>query len=172
MTTQSIANTLEIYFTDVFKRHEYKLYTLVASLTKSDEYAKDVVHDIFMKLWLQRSSIYSIEDIEMWLYNRAENKIIVFLQKTSSEKKLRDTLWINMRNCCADPVEEKVSDKEYSNIIDKAIDQLPPQRKRIYRLSKADGFNYQEFYNYIKNSRSNIKNQIDHLVYTVKGFFK
>ncbi|MFT3949354.1 MAG: sigma-70 family RNA polymerase sigma factor [Agriterribacter sp.] len=172
MTTQSIENTLEGYFTNIFKRHEYKLYTLVLSLTKSDEYAKDVVQDVFMKLWLQRTGIYSIENIEIWLYRLTESRILDFLQKTSSEKKLRDTLWINMRNSFAEPVEEKISEKAYTSIIDKAINQLPPQRKRIYRLSKEDGFNYRELIDYLKKSRNTVKNQFSHVVYTVKNLFK
>lgn len=172
MTSQSIENTLEVYFMDIFKRHEYKLHTLVLNLTKSDEYAKDVVQDVFMKLWLQRSGIYSIVNVEMWLYNLTENRIIDFVQRTSSEKRLRDALWVNMKNSYMELFDDKISEKEYTGIIDKAIDLLPPQRKRIYRLSKADGFNYQEFRFYLKNSKSNIKNHISHMVYAVKNFFK
>lgn len=172
MTTRSIENTLEVYFTDTFKRHEYKLYTLVLHLTKSDEYAKDVVHEVFMKLWLQKAGIYAIENMEMWLYRQTEDKIVDFLQKTASEKRLRDGLWISMRNSCMETIEEKISEKKYSNIIDKAIDLLPPQRKRTYRLSKVDGFNYQEFCNYLKNSRSRAKKQLDHLACIFKSFFR
>ncbi|MCC7380155.1 MAG: sigma-70 family RNA polymerase sigma factor [Chitinophagaceae bacterium] len=172
MTTQGVENTLELYFMDVFKRHEYKLYTLVLHLTKSDEYAKDVVHEVFMKLWLQRSNIYSIVNIESWLYKLTENKVIDFLSKTSAERKLRDALWISMRNMAIETVEEQVSDKEYTNIIDKAIDQLPPQRKRIYRLSKANGLNYQEFIQYLKISRGTLKNQVSRIISGVKTLFQ
>ena len=172
MTTQSIETTLEVYFTNVFKRHEYKLYTLVLSLTKSEEYAKDVVQDVFMKLWLQKSGIYNIDNIEMWLYKLTENRVIDFLQKTSSDKRLRDTLWVNMKNSHTDIGEEKICDKEYTNIIDKAINQLPPQRKLIYRLSKEDGFNYQEFSVYLKNSGNRIRNYFDHIINLIRNFLK
>lgn len=172
MTTQSIETTLEVYFVDIFKRHEYKLYTLVLNLTKSDEYAKDVVQNVFLKLWLQRSGMYAIDNVETWLYKLTENKIIDFLQKTSSEKRFRDTLWISMRNSNMDLVEERISEKEYDNIIDRAIHQLPPQRKRSYRLSKVDGYNYLEFIDYIKNSRNTVKNQLNQMIYVVKHLFK
>jgi len=142
-TQQSIDNTLEGYFTDIFKNHEYRLYTLVLHLTKSDQYAKTIVQEIFLKLWVQRSNLHTIDNIEAWLYKLAENRIIDFLKKTASDRKLRDTLWINIHHMAGD-VGEKVSSKMYNKIIDKAIDQLPPQRKRIYRLSKEDGLNYSE----------------------------
>lgn len=154
-TQQSIENTLEVYFTDIFKKHEYKLYTLVSRLTKSDQYAKDVIQDVFLKLWVQRSNLHTIDNIEVWLYKLTENRIIDFLKKTSSERKLRDALWINIHRMDA---EGTVSLKAYDKIIDKAINQLPPQRKLIYRLSKEDGNNYSEITRYLKVSRKTIKN--------------
>ncbi|PVD52664.1 hypothetical protein DC498_09120 [Terrimonas sp.] len=172
MTTQGVENALEVYFMDVFKRHEYRLYTLVLHLTKSDEYAKDVIHEVFMKLWLQRSGIYSIVNVESWLYKLTESKVIDFLHKTSAERKLRDALWISMRNMTIEAIEEKISEKEYTSIIDKAIDQLPPQRKRIYRLSNADSLNYQEFIQYLKISKGTLKNQFTKVIYSIRNIFQ
>lgn len=159
MTTQSIENTLEMYFTDIFKRHEYKLHTLVLCLTKSDQYAKDVVQDVFVKLWLQRNNLYTIDNIEAWLYKLTETRIIEFLRKTSTERRLRDALWVNIRHA-VNETEERISLKEYNYVIDKAINQLSPQRKRIYRLCKEDGFNYQEIAYHLKRSKRTIKNHL------------
>jgi RNA polymerase sigma-70 factor (ECF subfamily) len=58
----------------------------------------------------------------------------------------------------ADDSEETISSKEYNKVIDKAIDQLPPQRKRIYRLSKEDGLNYSEIARHLSFSRKTINN--------------
>jgi RNA polymerase sigma-70 factor (ECF subfamily) len=172
MTTQQrVANMLETYFMDIFKHHEYKLYTLVLRLTKSDEYAKDVIREVFTKLWLQRSDIYSIANIERWLYKLTEHKVIDFLYKTSTEKKLRDALWVSMRNMENELADEKFLDKECTNIIDKAINQLSPQRKRIYRQLKASGLNYYEFIQYLKISRGTLKNRMMQIIAGVKDFF-
>lgn len=158
MTTQQrIESTLEVYFTDIFKKHEYRLYTLVSHLTKSDQYAKDVIQDVFLKLWVQRSNLHTIDNIEMWLYKLTESRIIDFLKKTASERRLRDALWINIHHIEAD-LEETVSLKEYNKIIDNAINQLPPQRRMIYRLTKENGLNYSEITRHLKVSKKTIKN--------------
>lgn len=169
MTTQSIENTLEMYFTDIFKRHEYKLHTLVLCLTKSDQYAKDVVQDVFVKLWLQRNNLYAIDNIEAWLYKLTETRIIEFLRKTSTERRLRDALWVNIRHA-VNETEERISLKEYNCVIDKAINQLSPQRKRIYRLCKEDGFNYQEIAHHLKRSKRTIKNHLALATQTFQNF--
>ena len=43
----------EALFTAIFREHEYKLYMLVLRLTKSDQYAKDIIQEVFLKLWAQ-----------------------------------------------------------------------------------------------------------------------
>ncbi|MFT3703304.1 MAG: sigma-70 family RNA polymerase sigma factor [Agriterribacter sp.] len=169
MTTQSIENTLEVYFIDVFRKHEYKLHTLVLCLTKSDQYAKDAIQEVFTKLWLQRNNLHTINNIELWLYKLTENKITDFFRKTAGERKLRDALWVNMRHACNDS-EERESLNEYNPIIDKAINQLSPQRERIYRMSKEDGFNYQEIAHHLYVTKNTLKNKLLKAAQAVKSF--
>ena len=47
-------NTLEKDFIRIFRQHEYKLHTLALRLTKSDQYAKDIIQEVFLSLWDHR----------------------------------------------------------------------------------------------------------------------
>lgn len=169
MTTQSTDHTLELRFTDIFKQHEYKLYTLALVLTKSDQYAKDIVQDVFMKLWENRNHIHTIANMDAWLYRLTENKVIDFLRKTAADKRLRDALWTNMQQM-VNETEETVSSREYCQVIEKAINHLPPQRKRIYRLSKEQGLNYCQIATELNISRHTVKNQLFLALRTVRNF--
>ncbi|HTN08560.1 RNA polymerase sigma-70 factor [Agriterribacter sp.] len=170
MTTQSSAHTLELRFTDIFKQHEYKLYTLALALTKSDQYAKDIVQDVFMKLWEHRNHIHTIANMDAWLYRLTENKVIDFLRKTAADKRLRDALWTNMQHM-VNETEETVSSREYNQVIEKAISHLPPQRKRIYRLSKEQGLNYCQIAHELGISRHTVKHQLFYALRAVRSFF-
>ncbi|HRO47998.1 RNA polymerase sigma-70 factor [Agriterribacter sp.] len=169
MTTQSSEHTLELRFTDIFKRHEYKLYTLALALTKSDQYAKDIVQDVFMKLWEHRNHIHTIANMDAWLYRLTENKVIDFLRKTAADKRLRDALWMNMQHMMNE-TEETISSREYKQVIEKAINHLPPQRKRIYRLSKEQGLNYCQIAHELDISRHTVKNQLSSALRAVRNF--
>lgn len=170
MTTQSSAHTLELRFTDIFKQHEYKLYTLALALTKSDQYAKDIVQDVFMKLWEHRNHLHTITNMDAWLYRLTENKVIDFLRKTAADKRLRDALWTNMQHM-VNETEETVSSREYNQVIEKAINHLPPQRKRIYRLSKEQGLNYCQIAHELDISRHTVKNQLFSALRALRSFF-
>lgn len=169
MTPQSTEHALELRFTDIFKQHEYRLYTLALTLTKSDQYAKDIVQDVFMKLWEQRNNMHAVTNMEAWLYRITENKVIDFLRKTAADNRLRNALWINMQ-CLLNETEEIVSSREYHQIIEKAIHGLPPQRKRIYRLSREEGFNYSEIASELHISKHTVKNQLFTAIRSVKNF--
>jgi RNA polymerase sigma-70 factor (ECF subfamily) len=159
---------MELLFTGIFKTHEYRLYTLALKLTKSDLYAKDIIQEVFLKLWEHRESLRSIDNVEAWLYRLTENKVIDFLRKAAADGRLKEKLWNKLpSNQQAEPA---VEIKEYSYIIQKAIDQLPPQRKLIYYLNREEGLNYQQIANELHISRHTVKNQLSTALQSIRRF--
>ena len=163
-------NALEQLFTDIFKEHEYALYTLALRLTKSDQHAKDIIQDVFLKLWECRHSIQSIENLEAWLYRITENKVIDHLRKTAADGRLKDAAWSSMQQMLNE-TEGLISAKEYNLIISKAIDRLPPQRKLIYQLNKEKELSYQEIADELNISRHTVKNQLSTALQSIRSFF-
>jgi len=168
--TNGDENALEQLFTDIFKEHEYALYTLALRLTKSDQYAKDIIQDVFLKLWECRHSIQSIENIEAWLYRITENKVIDHLRKTAADSRLKEAVWIALQQILND-TESLISVKEYNLIISKAIDRLPPQRKLIYHMNKEKELSYQEIADELHISRHTVKNQLSTALQSIRSFF-
>jgi RNA polymerase sigma-70 factor (ECF subfamily) len=150
---------MEVIFSELFRKHEHKLYTLVLRLTKSDHVAKDVLQEVFLKLWTQRSTLHTIHNIEAWLYRITENKIIDFLRKASADNRLKNNIWTSLQQR-ANESEQLLEVKEYNQIIQKAINQLPPQRRLIYRLNKEDGMNYEQIATELHISKHTVKNQL------------
>ena len=156
-------------FSELFRKHEHKLYTLALKLTKSDQLAKDIIQEVFLKLWDQRNQLASILNIEAWLYRVTENKIIDFLRKASADHRLREKIW-NQLQQIVNESEQYLAAKEYTEIIQKAIDQLPPQRKLIYQLNKENGMNYREIADELKLSKHTVKNQLSTAIQSVRNF--
>ena len=159
----------EATFTAIFREHEYKLYTLVLKLTKSDQYAKDIIQEVFLKLWAQRDHIQEIENMEAWLYRVTENKVVDFLRKVSADARLKQAIWHNLREIINEP-QSQIEAKECNHIIQKAIDQLPPQRKIIYRLNRERGMNYREIAGELNLSRHTVKNQLSSALHSIRSF--
>lgn len=160
---------LELMFSELFRKHEQKLYILALKLTKSDQLAKDIIQEVFLKLWDQRNQLSSILNVEAWLYRVTENKIIDFLRKASADVRLKERIW-NQLQQIVNESEQYLAVKEYNQIIQKAIDQLPPQRKLIYQLNKEIGMNYREIANELRLSKHTVKNQLSTAIQSVRKF--
>jgi RNA polymerase sigma-70 factor (family 1) len=170
ITNNRDEDALQALFTKIFKEHEYRLYTLILRLTKSDLYTKDVIQEVFLKLWENRHSIQDIENMESWLYRLTENKVIDFLRKASANDRLKEAIWDNLQQL-RNETESMVTVREYYQIIQKAIDQLPPQRKLIYQLNKEKGLSYKEIANRLHISKHTVKNQLSSAVNSIRSWF-
>jgi RNA polymerase sigma-70 factor (family 1) len=162
-------HTLELLFADLFKKHEYRLHTLVLKLTRSNQYARDIIQEVFLKLWEHRYHLQSINNIEAWLYRLTENKVIDFLRKAAADNRLKEAIWKSQPGE-GNETEDKVVAREYSQIIQKAVDQLPPQRKLIYYLNREKGLNYQEIADHLAISKHTVKNQLSTALQSIRLF--
>src|SRR5690606_40678479 len=43
--------SLRLLFNDIFQSYEQPLFRLAANLCKDDSMARDIIHDVFLKLW-------------------------------------------------------------------------------------------------------------------------
>lgn len=162
-------NAQEVLFSDLFREHEPRLYTLAFRLTKSDQVAKDTIQEVFLKLWEQRDNLDSITNMQAWLYRLTENKVIDFLRKSAADDRLKRKIWDHLQQIINE-AELYVAAKEYNQIIQKAIEKLPPQRKLIYQLNKEDGMNYQQIADELQISKHTVKNQLSSAMQSVRRF--
>jgi RNA polymerase sigma-70 factor (family 1) len=160
---------MELLFEELFRKHECRLYNLAQQLTKSEQYAKDVIQEVFIKLWERRHELDRIDNIEAWLYRMTENKVIDFLRKAAADGRLKEAVWKNF------PLQQEshevlIETKEYHQIIRKAIDSLPTQRKLIYQLNRERGLNYQEIAQTLQISKHTVKNQLSTALQSIRRF--
>lgn len=150
---------LELVFGELYQKYERPLQRFVFRVVKSEAQAKDVVQEVFVKLWEHRQEISQIRNIEDWLYKVTEHKMIDFLRKAAADGRLREALW-NKAQVSVRETEEIVQARECHSIIYKAVDQLPPQRKLVYRLNREKGLNHEEIATALSISRHTVKNHL------------
>ena len=161
---------LEKDFIRIFRQHEYKLYTLAFRLTKSDQYAKDIIQEVFLSLWGYREHLHNIQNVEAWLYRSTENKVIDFLRKAAVNERLKKALWDNLREIIHNDAIDLIEARECESIIRTAINSLPPQRKLIYELNRENGLSYQEIADELRISRHTVKNQLFNALESIRRF--
>ncbi|WP_437920636.1 RNA polymerase sigma-70 factor [Sphingobacterium sp. LRF_L2] len=160
---------LGLLFKDLFYAYEAPLYKLALQLAKDSDVARDIVNDVFLKLWEIRDQLDEIRSIESFLFTMTRNKIMDYLRKVSSEERLRKAIWESMQEL-VDPVNISVEAKEFQRILHETVDNLPQQRKKIYQL-RDDGYSYNEIAEKMHLSPHTVKNQISAAIKSLKKAF-
>lgn len=101
------------------------------------ETSRDLVQEVFYKIWLNREQLDSSKSIQAYLYKILGNMIINHAALNSSK-----TLPLDAVN-----EEEKVDHQKDMDVmidIKTALDTLPDKLRLVYTLSRIEGFKYGE----------------------------
>lgn len=125
---------------DYYFRH---VYGLALRFTKSPELAEDLVQEIFARLWMGRTSLLTVREFRPYLNTVAINLLRDHLKKKTIITEDESYL-LNYFGDSSPSVEEKIAFKELEKIIWEAIDQLSPQLKRAFLLSRYQEMTHAE----------------------------
>ena len=156
----SSKDMLEQLFNELFREYEHQLYLFAFKMLKSDMAARDIIQDVFLKLWLIRDRISEIKSISSFLYKLTENKVIDHLRAAAADRKKRQALWQSMHQSAEPNMEIDIENSEYHTIIQRAIELLPPQRRAVYLLSQAEDKPRKEIASLLQISPNTVRNQL------------
>lgn len=148
-----------IAFNNLLHARWNKVYTLSLTYLRSVEDAQEITQDVFLKVWQNRSQLPAIENFDGWLFILARNEILSEIRK----KKVRPVISAEPGEREEDTIlpDHPLIYKEASALIAKAIDALPPARKKVFTLSRMEGKSYEEIAAMLQISRNGVK---DHIV--------
>ena len=130
------------------------------SIVKSKEYAEEIVSDVFVEIWARRKQLMEIEDLKMYTYTCVRNASLRKFQQVQ-KKRIISLNELSVEMVSMEPnAETSLISAELINEIEKAIDQLPPQCKIIFKLAKEDKLKYKEIAQLLAISVKTIDNQL------------
>jgi RNA polymerase sigma-70 factor (family 1) len=140
-----VANGDEVAFTRLYVHFGKKLIHFAISLVRSREISEELVEDVFVKLWANRSTITDIENITVYLYVAVKNKSLNSLSQKAKELIAApfDYLDTTLDEFASDPYDIMITSEMMANM-QLAIDELPPRCKMIFKLIREDGLKYKE----------------------------
>jgi len=135
ITIQLIAKSDRKAFRQLFEIYYQKLFHSALYFVKNKELAEEIVSDVFVKIWENRKSLTSIDNIETYFYVLTKNQSLQILRKkrfTVSDD-IDELYKVKQIEEITTP-ESNYIENEYLEYIQKAILALPPKSREIYRL--------------------------------------
>lgn len=103
---------------------------------------KDLTQNIFLKVWEKRSYIAAnVKNFDSYLFRMTRNEVLNYLQRHAIVYSELDP---NMPFFSSDDVLLSVEENVAKGHLAKVIADFPPQRKRVYELSRVEHLSYQE----------------------------
>jgi len=126
---------------------------------KDLEAAEEVVQELFVKLWENKDTTEITSSIRSYMLRSVRNSCLNFIkhQKVEENYKLYNE---ELRNESSLTVDEELEGSELEKKIREVIDQLPPERKKIFIMSRFEGLKYREIADKSGISIKTVENQM------------
>src|SRR3546814_879447 len=98
------------------------------------------------------------------------NKSLNYLRKAKSDARIMARLKEAMRPGY-DAVDEHVTLSEYTKLLGEAVEQLSPQRKLVFRLSRQQGMKIDEIAHEMSLSKNTVKNHLMEALRFIRSYF-
>ncbi len=145
---------------------EQKVFATCMSFVPNKEDAEDIAQDVFVEVFNSIDKFKGNSKLSTWIYKITTNKCLEFIRKKSTKKRFGFVQSI-MGN--AIPFDKTtyftdmnhpgilLENKEKSETLFKAINQLPEAQKVVFTLCKVDGKSYEEVSEITEKSISSIE---------------
>ena len=137
-------NDDESAFNELYKHYVVKLYQFAYSFLDDRETGEEIVNDAFLKIWVGRKKLDSIRNLQVYLYVAVKNACLNHLRSISSKKikefKVTEAYYFHLS---VDPAQLLIS-KELQTEVLKAVNELPPRCRLIFKMVKEDDLSCNE----------------------------
>jgi RNA polymerase sigma-70 factor (ECF subfamily) len=160
-------------FDDAYREYGERTLHLLYRFTSDEDAARDLLQDVFVKVYENMGSFEHRSQISTWIYRIAVNHALNYL------KRRRRTLWLDLMDESIGELlqrenvempglgdlrvprpDEALERSELERIVQKAVDVLPPKYRIPFILFKDEQLSYLEIAEVLQLSLSAVESRI------------
>ncbi|HWK05784.1 MAG TPA: RNA polymerase sigma-70 factor [Puia sp.] len=166
-----IAQEDQTAFSELFRRYDKRIYPFVLKMIRTPALAEEITHEIFIKIWKHRDKLPAIDQPEAYILTIAARHTLDQIKKRLNENKMLQGLSASKEYYHND-TEEKLLLRDRVALVQQAIDQLPPQQRSVYELSRQDGMNYEQIAQQLQISPNTVRNHLVKALRFIRDYMK
>ena len=147
-------------FEQVFKAFFKRLHAYACTILKDDPTAEEMVQNVFFNLWNKRARLTIEGSLKAYLYRAVHNESLNYLkhQKVKAAYQVHYTARADRGS--AFPADGRLAAGELRANIRNALNELPPQCRAIFQLSRFEQLKYREIADELGISVKTVENQM------------
>lgn len=119
----ALRNFFDLCFDRFFRIAYYYLHT--------EEWAQEVVLDVFLKIWERRESLHRITDLEDYFFVTVKNASLNYLEKEQRRKDQAADVFTGSADTGESPEDILVSEELFAHYV-RALDRLPERCREVF----------------------------------------
>lgn len=146
-------------FDALFTSYYPRVKSFLAGFVKDGELAADMTQDVFFRIWINRETVSKVTSFKSYLFRIARNLIYdhydhsLIKEKYVSKQRQKT-------NIDPEALDEGLHAQELSLLIDLAIEKMPPQRRRVFTMSRTEGLSNERIAEELNISKRTVENHI------------
>jgi len=166
-----LADGSEYAFKILYSRYSNRIYKQAVRYLKSPVLAQEIVQDVFLSLWFERTKMKTDSPVEAWLITVAKNKLINQFRKLAKENSA--TVFFEKEfSTCKLEAEKKLMNAELEKLGSSIINLLPQMQKQVYYFAKVEDLSYNEIADRLNISPLTVKTHMARALYNIRKSLK
>ena len=142
-------------FKTLFEMFYPKVKIFLVKFLKDENTAEDISQDIFVKIWTYREALPDIRSFNTYLYRMTRNAALNHLRGNHSKIDISKMSVLDDKD-----IEAEYQTKEKELLIRLTVEYMPPQRQRIFKMSREQGLSNDDIALKLGISKKTVENNI------------
>lgn len=149
-----------VAFDAIYERYCRRLFGFVLQYLKNQEDTKEIIQEVFLKIWEARRNINNYSTFDSFIFTVAYNSTISLLRKRLTERKYLENLKLRQKISASPGLIDEIQFKDLDEKVQSLLIRLTPRQREIFHLSREEGLTHGEIAKKLNISTNTVKNQI------------
>lgn len=168
---QKLANDDKKALEELFNYYYPRLYNFSKSFLKLEEGIEDILQEVFIKIWNNRSNINNPATFNPFIFTVTRNLLLNELRSRLNNQKVKE----KVRKLSLSEEYSSFEKLEYSElqlIVDQIVSNLPEKQQEVFSLSRTKGLSHKEIAEKLDISTKTVEYHIGQSIATIKSKLK
>ncbi|MBK6964470.1 MAG: RNA polymerase sigma-70 factor [Bacteroidales bacterium] len=140
---ENLKNNDKAAFTLIFTRFYKNLVHFSYTYTRNPDISEEIVQDVFLKLWENRSTLHIQTSLKSYLLKTVQNKSIDWMRHLNIRENYASFI-LNHPALAQNNTEDYVLHADLESAFKRALNKLPALYAEAYKMNRIEALNYAE----------------------------
>lgn len=170
MTAKNIHNESELLlrlsrgdeqaFNQLYEFYSATVHNTIMRYTGDPEEAKEVLQQVFIKLWEGRAGLAEVASLKDYLFIATRNGVFNYFNQLARQARLKNQ-FSSLQEVSDDAGIIEAEQKELTQWWLKAIDRLPAQQKQVYQYIERENLTLDQVSEKLQLSKATVKKHLE-----------